>query len=138
MKQDIRDLFKDNKASGKQLPANHRQEFYDKLKASRPRRTFRLNANYVYKVAAIVVLFLAFTFMIFKTTDNVTNQIVEETPIETQIDAIEQQYLASIDKEWHNFIRVANDEKLVKRYKEKLDGLDIDYQNISKQFKAKI
>lgn len=136
MKQDIRDLFNNEEASKKALPDHHRQEFYEKLKASRPRRTSKLNTNYLFKVAAIVVLFVAFAFFMFKTTDKVTNTIVEETPIETQIDAIEKQYLASIDKEWQNFISITDDDNLVKRYREKLDGLDKDYQDISKQFKA--
>lgn len=136
MKQDIRDVFKNDDASRKALPDHHRQEFYEKLKASRPRRTSNLNTNYLFKVAAIVVLFVAFAVIMFKTTDTVTNKIVEETPIETQIDALEKQYLASIDKEWQSFISIADDENLVKRYRNKLDDLDNDYKEISKQFKT--
>ncbi|WP_299334319.1 hypothetical protein [uncultured Psychroserpens sp.] len=136
MKQDIRDFFKDEDASGKRLPDSHRQEFYEKLKASRPRRESKLSTNYMFKVAAIVILFVALAFTIFKTTENVTNQVVEEAPIETQIELIEQQYLANIDKEWQSFISIANDDKLVKRYRAKLDDLDKDYKDISKQFKA--
>ncbi|MEH6535638.1 MAG: hypothetical protein V7719_04550 [Psychroserpens sp.] len=135
MKQDIRDLFKDDEASGKQLPENHRQEFYDQLKASRPRRTSKLNTNYLFKVAVMVVLFMGLALIVFTTTDKVIEVIVE-SPIETQIDALEQQYLANIDEEWQNFISVANDEKLVNRYRDKLDDLDNDYQEVSKQFKA--
>jgi len=135
MKQDIRDLFSDDDASGKQLPDNHRQEFYDKLKASRPRKTSKLNSNYLLKVAAIVVLFVAFTFAMFTTKDKISEEVVA-TPMETQIDIIEQQYLANIDLEWNNFISVTNDEKLIKRYRNKLDDLDADYQEISEEFKA--
>ncbi|MDG5492075.1 hypothetical protein [Psychroserpens sp. SPM9] len=134
MKQDIRDLFKDDDLSGKTLPEQHRQEFYEQLKANRPRRTSKLNTNYLFKVAAMVVLFVALAVVLFSKTETV-NTVVEETPIETQIDAIEKQYLANIDAEWERFIKVANDEKLVKRYRVKLDGLDQDYQEISKQFK---
>ena len=135
MKQDIRDLFNDEEPSGKQLPDNHKQEFYDKLKASRPRKTSKLNSNYVFKVAAIVALFVAITFAMFTTTTNVSEAVVA-TPVETQIDMIEQQYLANIDLEWNNFISVTTDEKLIKRYRDKLDDLDNDYQEISEKFKV--
>lgn len=136
MKQDIRDLFKTEDSSGKQLPDNHRQEFYDKLKASRVKRESKLNKTYLFKVAAILVLCLAFTVFIYNSNQKVNTQIVEESPIEIQIDAIEKQYLAHIDDEWQNFINIANDDKLVKRYEDKLDDLDNDYKEISNQFKA--
>nr|WP_321222890.1 hypothetical protein [uncultured Psychroserpens sp.] len=140
MKQDIRDLFRDTDAnlidtSGKQLPDNHRQEFYDQLKASRPRRESKLNTNYLIKIAAIITLFVALTVALFTTLDNTSKQIVEEPSIETQIERIEKEYLASIDLEWQRFLTVANDEKLVERYKDKLDDLTRDYKEISLQFK---
>ncbi|MFD2916385.1 hypothetical protein [Psychroserpens luteus] len=141
MKQDIRKLFKNSEAEpveapGKQLPDNHRQEFYDQLKASRPRRESKLNSNYLIKIAAIITLFGALTITLFTTLDNTTNQVVEESSMETQIETIEKEYLASIDVEWKHFINVANDENLVKRYRTKLDDLDNDYKEISKQFKT--
>lgn len=136
MKQDIRNLFKDDEASKKQLPEHHRQEFYDKLKASRPKQSSKIHTNFVFKVAAIILLFFAFSVLLFNKTDLSNEQIVEDTPIQLQIDAIEKQYLASIDTEWEKFISVANDETLVKRYRNKLNDLDNDYQEISKQFKA--
>ncbi|MEM5566995.1 hypothetical protein WNY78_17880 [Psychroserpens sp. AS72] len=140
MKQDIRDLFRDTDAdsvdaSGKQLLDNHRQEFYDQLKASRPRRESKLNTNYLIKIAAIITLFVALTIALFATVDNTSNQIVDEPSIETQIEGIEKEYLASIDIEWKRFLKVANDEKLVKRYKDKLDDLNSDYKELSLQFK---
>ena len=136
MKQDIRHLFRDDDASGKQLPDNHRQEFYGKLKASRPRRESKINTSYLIRVAALIVVFLGLTFTIFKTIDNRSTQIVESSSMETQIEAIEKEYLASIDVEWQNFLAVANDQRLVSRYKDKLDDLDADYKEISKQFKT--
>jgi len=135
MKQDIRNLFRDEETSGKPLPDNHRQEFYEQLKASRPRRSSKLNTSYLFKVAAMVVLFVAMAFIMFNKADNISDEVVT-TPVETQIDIIERQYLASIDEEWNNFINVTNDERLIKRYRDKLDDLDTDYQEISKQFKV--
>jgi len=136
MKQDIRDLFKVKEASGKQLPDNHRQEFYDKLQTSKPKLKSKLQSSFLLKVAAIVILFLAFTLVMYNTNEKVSNQIVDESPIEIQIDAIEKQYLASIDEEWQNFISITSDDTLVKRYKDKLVDLDSDYKEISQQFKA--
>ncbi|WP_431135009.1 hypothetical protein [Psychroserpens mesophilus] len=136
MKQDIRDLFTNEEGSGSQLPEHHRQEFYDKLKASRPKRKSSLSRNYLLKMAAVILLFLALTFVINTTTDKVSNQIADESVMETQINAIEKQYLTNIDDEWQNFIRITDDDTLVKRYKQKLDDLDKDYKEISNQFKA--
>ncbi|WP_047547929.1 hypothetical protein [Psychroserpens sp. Hel_I_66] len=138
MKRDIRELFKETDqfpTSRAQLPDHHRQEFYDKLKASRPRRTSIISTGYLVKTAAIITLFLALTFTLFKTIETTSSTIVESS-METQIEAIEKKYLASIDQEWKQFVRVANDEKLVKRYRDKLDDLDRDYKDISKQFKT--
>ncbi|WP_040282681.1 hypothetical protein [Psychroserpens damuponensis] len=132
----IRDLFKDDEAIKKRLPNNHRQEFYEQLKASRPRRESKLNSNYLIKIAAIITLFVALSITVFVTVDNTSNQIVEEPSMKTQIEGIEKQYLASIDKEWQNFIQSTTDQKLVKRYRDKLDNLDRDYKEISLQFKA--
>ncbi|TXE15529.1 hypothetical protein ES692_16230 [Psychroserpens burtonensis] len=136
MKQDIRNLFKDDEISGQALPDNHRQDFYEQLKASRPRRTSQLNRHYLIKVAAIITMFLALTITLFQMVDNTPNQVVEASSMETQIDAIEKQYLARIDREWQRFISVTNDETLVKRYKDKLNDLDADYKEISQQFKT--
>jgi len=141
MKQDIRNLFRDTEGdavdpSRNQLPDNHRQAFYDQLKASRPRRESKLNTGYLVKIAALIVVFVGLTFTIFKTVDSNASQIVESPSMETQIEAIEKEYLASIDAEWQNFLAVANDERLVSRYKTKLDALDADYKEISKQFKT--
>ncbi|WP_299278572.1 hypothetical protein [uncultured Psychroserpens sp.] len=137
MKQDIRDLFREDEVSNHKLPKHHRQEFYEKLKASRPQRKSGLKMNYILKIAAIAVLFIAMAFTVFKMANKtVANEIVNESSLEHQIESIEKEYLASIDKEWGKFVAVANDEKLVKRYKDKLDDLDADYQEISKQFKA--
>ena len=137
MKQDIRDLFREDEVSEHTLPEQHRQEFYEKLKASRPQRKSGLKMNYLLKIAAIAVLFIAMAFTVFKMANKtVSNEVVEESSIENQIEVIEKEYLASIDEEWEKFIHVAKDEKLVKRYKDKLDNLDADYQEISKQFKT--
>ncbi|MDP5158931.1 MAG: hypothetical protein NWQ07_10170 [Flaviramulus sp.] len=135
MKKGIRDLFNEDEVIKNNLPKNHRQEFYNKLKASRKQNTARFEVNYLIKVAAIAILFLGLTFLILKPKEKASNQIADESKIVNQIDAIEKQYLANINKEWQNFIAIAMDENLVKRYKQKLDELSSDYQNISIQFK---
>lgn len=135
MKQDIRDLFKNSHIERKELPGEHREEFYQKLKASRPRRQSKLNSSYLWKVAIIIILFVAFTLTIFKTSDRISNQVVE-TPIEMQFDIIEKQYLAYIDREWDSFVSMADDERLVKRYKSKLENLSQDYLQLNQQLKG--
>ncbi len=134
MKQDIRDLFKDSHIERKELPDQHREEFYQKLKASRPRRHSKLNSGYLWKVAIIIILFVAFTLTIFNSSDRISNQVVE-TPIEMQFEVIEKQYLAYIDKEWDSFVSMADDDRLVKRYKSKLENLSQNYLQLNQQLK---
>lgn len=133
MKQDIRDLFGNDDDNRKRLPDNHRQEFYEKLKASRPKRQSKIDRSYLFKVAAMVTLFIALAVALFVKTDRIKNNVVE-IPIETEIQAIEKKYLASIDKEWNNFLTIAKDEVLIKRFDKKLKDLDRDYQVFSEQF----
>jgi hypothetical protein len=136
MKQDIRSLFQDKEVSGTQLPGHHRQEFYDKLKASRPRKTSKIKTNYIFKVAAIIILFLAFTLFMTTMSNEVDTQIVDGSSVENQMNVIEQHYLEGIEQEWQSFIAMANDEKLVDRFRNKLADLELDYQEITLQFKA--
>jgi CHASE3 domain sensor protein len=130
MKQDIRDLFKnEDEENLKQLPDNHRAEFLEKLK--KPEESKR--KTFVWLSIAAVLL-IAFTIGF-----NVFNSDIEEdntaTPIIAQIETIEAEYLANIETEWQSFIALANDENLVKRFRKKLDELDEDYKEISIEFK---
>ncbi len=134
--QDIRDLFDDKEMSEKRLPSHHRQEFYNKLKASRPRKTSKIKPNYIFKVVAIIILFLGFTVFMTTMTNEVDTQIVEVSSVENQMNVIEQHYLEGIEQEWQSFIAIANDEKLVDRFRDKLADLELDYQEISLQFKV--
>ncbi|WCO00760.1 hypothetical protein [Psychroserpens ponticola] len=129
MKQDIRDLFKDEEASEKQLPEHHRKEFYDKLKAQESKQPI----SWLWlKIAAIFIIALTFGFLVF--TSN--SDAVKVSPIIAQIEAIEDKYLKDIDLEWGKFVAIAEDEILVERFKKKLAELDKDYQEISEQFKT--
>ena len=42
--------------------------------------------------------------------------------------------MVSINKEWNSFLILAKDENLISRYKKRLDDLDLDYREISKQY----
>lgn len=128
MKRDIRNLFKDDEEEHlKQLPDNHRAEFMTQLKKqSKPKRK-----PFVWlSVAAILLIALTVGFNVFN-ADIDTNK---PEPIIAQVENIEAEYLANIETEWQNFIALTEDEKLVKRFRKKLDELDSDYQEISIQF----
>ena len=129
MKQDIRDVFKDSVASGKQLPDHHRQEFYDKLKAQESKQS---TSWFWLKIAAIFILALTVGFLVFVNDSNAA----KVSPIVAQIEAIEGEYLKDIDLEWEKFVAIADDEVLVERFRRKLEDLDLSYQEISEQFKT--
>ena len=127
MKHDIRDLFKDEGA-GKQLPDNHRQEFYDKLKAQDRKQPI----SWIWlKIAAVFLIALTVGFLVV--TNNPNSEKV--VPIVAQIEAIETKYLKDIHIEWDNFVAIADDDVLVERFRNKLETLDHSYKEISKQFK---
>ena len=128
MKRDIRPLFKDTTVHSKRLPEDHRQEFINKLGETKNRKPIPW-----LKIAALLVTFLAVGYAIitFGKEDSSTQQL----EIAQQIEAVEQEYLKDIEKEWKRFVAIANDDVLVARFKKKLDDLDKNYQIISVQFK---
>jgi uncharacterized membrane-anchored protein YhcB (DUF1043 family) len=127
MKRDIRDLFKEDDTAEKQLSANHRIEFLEKLKdETKPKQSLFL----WLKIAAVLVVGLLIGFTMFN-----TETIEKPSPIIAQVEAVEAEYLKNIDAEWQSFIAVANDEKLVKRFERKLNDLDEDYKEIAFEFK---
>lgn len=127
MKQDIRDLFKEDEDL-KTPPANHRNEFLEKLKKQNQSKKPSLKW---LKIAAVFIVALTVGLSVFykEKTENVS-------PMIAQIEAVEAEYLKEIDAEWKNFVAIADDEMLVDRFKKKLDELDNDYKIISKQFKS--
>ncbi len=127
MKRDIRDLFKQEEGL-KTLPQNHRIEFLAKLK-KQPKH--KPNMFFWMRTAAIVVIALTVGSGVYY---NKLNNESASTMI-AQIEAVEAEYLKDIEKEWKNFLSIANDEVLVARFKKKLDELDSDYKEISIQFK---
>jgi uncharacterized membrane-anchored protein YhcB (DUF1043 family) len=127
MKRDIRDLFKEDDTAEKQLSANHRIEFLEKLKdETKPKQSLFL----WLKIAAVLVVGLLIGFTMFN-----TETIEKPSPIIAQVEAVEAEYLKNIDAEWQSFIIVAEDDNLIRRFKEKLADLDTDYQEISQDFK---
>jgi hypothetical protein len=126
MKRDIRDLFKEESES-KILPKHHREDFAVKLNSMpSPEKS-----SYLWlKIAgALVLLFsIGFSFLF-------TNEPEEPTSILAQIETVEAEYLKDIEAEWSSFLKIADDERLVQRYKRKMNDLQLDYENISIQFK---
>ena len=126
MKRDIRDVFKEEDEL-KILPDNHRAAFLEKLQKQSQKKS---SLQMWLRIAAIAVVALTVGFNLFN------NQPEENiSPMLAQIEAVETEYLQDIEKEWQNFIAIANDEVLIVRFKKRLDALDKDYQDISTQFK---
>lgn len=125
--QDIRKLFGNEDDIKKPLPINHRNEFLEKLKSERQPKA---NRFLWLKIAAVLVIGLVASYTVFQ------KEIVEEeSPLLSQIEAIEAEYLKNIDTEWQNFLAIAEDGNLIKRYESQLSKLNKDYQGISDNFK---
>jgi len=130
MKQNIRNLFKQEVLQKKKLPDSHREGFLEKLTASKKKRK---RITMLYKYAAIFSILFSIGFVVtnlFSKENNAT-----DTALEIQLREIEKTYLENIDKEWQSFIVLTKDEKLIKRYEDKLGELNEGYQEISSQYK---
>lgn len=128
MKQDIRGLFKAQEFPKKKLPEFHEEEFLEKLKKVKSKNSKEKKRFSFLKVAVAVVLLFSIG-MYFQKRNN------QNTTLEAQVEQIEKEYLKNIDKEWKAFIKVTDDQNLIKRYKEKLQKLDDSYKEVSEQFK---
>lgn len=132
MKQDIRELFKEDDFEGKKLPKNHKEEFAEKLKNSNLDKPKKFKLGFIFKAVATVALVLSLGYYALNKNVAPVNKL---TPLELQVQQIEKEYLQEIDNEWNNFLKVTNDQKLIKKYREKLDNLDSNYKKLSKSFK---
>ena len=131
MQKDLRNLFKTENVSAKKLPETHRNDFLEKLEASKTEMPKQINYRFIYKIAAVLVLFFAIGVVY---QDFGRNNI--EVKKVSSIERIEKEYLVSINEEWQRFTILAKDKNLINRYKKRLDDLDKDYQEISEQYKV--
>jgi len=134
MKQDIRNIIGEIEPSHKELPTSHRAEFLGKLQASNRQKSKLVNFMVIFKIAAAIVLFVSVGYFTFNGLFK-SDALLVETKIELQLKDIETQYLEHIDTEWQKFVALTSDEKLVNRYEQKLNELNVDYQEISKEFR---
>ncbi len=127
MEKDLRNLFDTKEFPKKKLPAGHEVDFLQKLNQQKPAK--KNSRSFFLKVAAsIAIIFTVGYFTINSTMGD------SQTELQKQVAEIEENYLKQIDQEWKTFQVVAKDPNLVKYYKERLDRLKEDYDQISKQF----
>ncbi|WP_418639124.1 hypothetical protein [Winogradskyella sp.] len=127
MKQDIRNLFKEEDEL-KTLPEDHSTEFLEKLRKQSKKE---LSFSWL-KIVAVLLIALTIGFSVYYNQP----EAVKVSPIIAQVEAVEAEYLASIEEEWQSFVAIADDAVLVERFRKKLKDLDADYQDISLQFKG--
>ena len=129
MERDIRDLFKVKNDFKKDLPKNHREDFIKKLgehqTKKEPKKSYKL-----LKIAASLLLIIS-SVLLYKNSIS----LPQKSAIELQMQAIEKDYLNSINKEWNSFKEIATDTILVHKYEEKLEKSKLEYQKITKQLK---
>lgn len=127
MKQDIRDLFDKDALPKKKLPVPHEEEFMRKLKRAAPLKSRKKKMKPFLKAAATIALLISVGYYLNK-------EDIKKTALEIHFEQIEKEYLTSINNEWEAFIKITDDQSLIKRYKEKLQELDDSYKEISEQY----
>ncbi|WP_394747951.1 hypothetical protein [Spongiimicrobium salis] len=132
MQQDLRNLFK-KEDSILELPQNHKEDFLVKLRVSQKGTNQRRWLRSGYGIAAVLVLFLGAITGFFTLLD--AEKTTAQSTIVQQIESMEKEYLANINREWQNFLILTTDRDLVKRYEKRLDDLGKDYKDTASQFK---
>lgn len=113
------------------LPEGHRAEFFEKL-TKKNTVTSKKEIHFSWKsIAAACVLLFGMSAFIYTTYSKKTKN---ESPLLVEMKAIESEYLTHIASEWKSFQLTANDEYLVYKYKERLQSLDLAYQELKQEF----
>jgi hypothetical protein len=124
MKQDIREIFKNEALQKKKLPNFHEDEFLGKLEKTSKKKPI----SHIWKIAVSIALLFSVGYYFLNT------KVKIEPTLFVQVKQIEKEYLQNIKTEWKNFVALTDDENLIKKYKEKLSALDVGYKEITKQF----
>ncbi|AQS94601.1 hypothetical protein BXQ17_11200 [Polaribacter sp. BM10] len=130
MERDIRDLFKVKNDFKKDLPKNHREDFIKKLGEHQPKKEPKKSYKFLKIVASLLLIISC--VLLYKNTISLT----QKSAIELQMQAIEKDYLNSINNEWNSFKEIATDTILVNKYEEKLEKSKLEYGKITKQLKG--
>lgn len=129
MERDIRDLFKVKNDFKKDLPKNHREDFIKKLGEHQPKKEPKKSYKFLKIVASLLLIISC--VLLYKNTI----ALPQKSAIELQMQAVEKDYLNSINKEWNRFKEIATDTNLVNKYEEKLEKSKLEYRKITKQLK---
>lgn len=128
MKRDIRKIFNTDEFSKKKLPDFHEDEFLEKLEILNKKKNLKPNFK-TWKVAVSIVFIFSVGYYLLDVKTETDSTFI------TEIKQIENEYLQNIEAEWNNFVKLTSDKKLIEKYKEKLLNLDLNYQEVSEQFK---
>ncbi|SNR14046.1 hypothetical protein [Tenacibaculum jejuense] len=126
MKRDIRELFKEDEFE-KELPENHRIEFLEKLKITSKKKKFPFK-KMMGLVASVLVLVSVYLFLPDDKIEEKDQRLL------LHVQQIETEYLKNINTEWNNFLELTDDEKLIKKYDDKLKKLSESYKVILSRF----
>ncbi len=129
MKQDIRELFKNEVLQKKKLPNFHEDEFLEKLKKQSKKEKSKSSFR-ILKIAASITLIISVGYYFLKSEVKTDSQ----STLFVQVKKIEKEYLNQINKEWKSFVKLTKDKNLIQKYEEKLFKLNQDYKDITKQF----
>ena len=126
MERDIRDIFKENEVSDKEIPQFHREEFTKKLNELNQKSNSKNRFKIALSAAAIIFFITA---LLFPKSD--ASKVNNHT-IQKEVAKFEKEYLKNINKEWKQFLAISKDSILIKKYEIKLKDFDTDYKKITK------
>ncbi|PNW28571.1 hypothetical protein [Formosa algae] len=154
MAQDIRDLFKADRAQDKNdsIPEGHEARFLDKLNACLPETPVKSKVNWVKIAASLVILlglsFGGYTYLNSNQDNNSQSPTITgvntkpEVRIKTlgdlspDLKKVEDYYLASIHTELSKVELTPENKELIDGYIERLEELSNEYKRLSEELTA--
>lgn len=128
MKQDIRELFKEN-SSKKKLPKGHRHFFEQKLDNSFKKETKK---HWLGIVAGIIVTIFSGYVLLFS---GIKKNEVKEPALLLEVQKMEIECSKKIEDEWRVFLSLTKDKRLINSYQLKLSKLTKSYKNLIEKIK---
>lgn len=138
MARDIRELFKDAKATNEKMPENHQKRFLEKLEKALPKK--RKNRFSWLQMAASLVLLLGLGFGAYhyfqpekpiEVATTKTAEIKTLGDVSPALKKVEDYYLASINLELSKMEYTPETKAVFDGYLLQLNELDKEYQRLS-------
>lgn len=141
MPKDMREIVKDAKENGLELPIGHRERFENRLaQLHKPKKT---NSFFFLKIAASLLILISVGYFIMNNDPVKADQssqatkIVSLSSVSPEMKQVEDYYTAAINYEIASLEITPENQEILDDYLEKIGKLDEDYKRLNKELSEK-